>query len=945
MPSFVLPDESIKSLTHYKNISMPCSYTNRIGVAISVVSLYRFNLHFLLKLFRLFFYCCFIAVILMHLDVYAETGPSVKKSNTRHYDIPAGPLNTVLTRFISEAGIFFAGSTELAKGRHSSGVRGNLSIRKALDTLLIGTDLEAIRNTQGQYMLRPANAQTLTLPAMTISAEAEKDALPPPYAGGQVARGGRLGMLGNKDVMDTPFNITNYTSQLIEDQQAATVLDVLKNEPSVRQRSASGGGYSYFNIRGFDVSASEVTFDGLPGMAPGYADLPMEFAERIEVLKGPSALLYGMSPNGRVGGAVNLVPKRADDKPLTRLTLGVESDALWKSHVDVGRRFGANGEWGLRFNGSYSDGDGYVDDQKKGGHVGALALDYRGERLRMTLDTFRLREKIRGGVPMLVSVAPGRPGSSNSNWLTSMPAPPDPRTNLFPDSPGNTATTEAVILGGEYDFNSYWTGYAKLGVQRYKGGEYASISPSAVQLNGDATILPEPFSYKGDTKSTEAGLRGRFQTGAVSHALALSASYLTRDAGNAWITGSAHPTNIYAPVPIVGLPILSDHIPKTSESTLSGIALADTLGFMDDRVLLTLGVRRQNVKSTNFNASTGVVTSGYDASTWSPMAGLVVKPTEYLSLYANYIQGLSQGTRVGQNYLNAGEVFPPYKTEQVEAGAKLQTGSFTNTISLFQITRPSTLTDDSTSPLPTLRLDGEQRNRGIEWTVFGELMDGLRVLGGITYTQAKLTKTQGGLQDGNQAFGSPPWAANFGVDWDVPGLPGLALNGWAIHTSRQYVDNANSLKMPSWTRLDLGARYATQLSGKPLFTAGGLSPWALRAPSACQPPSISESSETMRAHTFTRRDHAALAGRILLAVCGGYAFCWGVVALFAAMTFLLGAEFHDGEMLGLILALLFYPVAFLWSFAARSLWLVSGVLVGGGGLMAAAASLIQSALT
>lgn len=198
------------------------------------------------------------------------------------------------------------------------------------------------------------------------------------------------------------------------------------------------------------------------------------------------------------------------------------------------------------------------------------------------------------------------------------------------------------------------------------------------------------------------------------------------------------------------------------------------------------------------------------------MAGLVVKPTEYLSLYANYIQGLSQGTRVGQNYLNAGEVFPPYKTEQVEAGAKLQTGSFTNTISLFQIARPSTLTDDSTTPLPTLRLNGEQRNRGIEWAIFGELTRGLHMLGGVTYIQAKLTKTQAGLQDGNHAAGVPPWAANLALDWDVPGLPGLAVNGRVIYTSTQQVNNTNSLKLSSWTVLDLGARYATKLGGKPV---------------------------------------------------------------------------------------------------------------------------------
>lgn len=100
----------------------------------------------------------------------------------------------------------------------------------------------------------------------------------------------------------------------------------------------------------------------------------------------------------------------------------------------------------------------------------------------------------------------------------------------------------------------------------------------------------------------------------------------------------------------------------------------------------------------------------------------------------------------------------------------------------------------------------------------------------------------------------------------------------------------------------------------------------------------------MRAAALQRRDHATLAARILLAVLGGYAVCWGVIALCAAATFPLGAEFHDGETLGSILALLLYPAAFLWAFAARSLWRVGAVLVGGGALMAAAASLIQMGL-
>lgn len=493
---------------------------------------------------------------------------------------------------------------------------------------------------------------------------------------------------------------------------------------------------------------------------------------------------------------------------MIRLTLGLESKTLWKAQVDTGRRFGANNEWGLRFNGRYKDGDRFIDGARNGGHLGTLALDYRGERLRLSLDAYRMQEKQRGGGTIAIFRL--------NSGLTSVPAVPDTRTNMYPDSPESKETTQAVILGGEYDFNDSWTGYAKLGVQRSDFEGPINGWLLNVQANGDATMSTDNGSSFARTKSAETSLRGQFQTGTVSHALALSASYLNRDNGGALeFASSTQASNIYRPAPLVWPVAPADDL-KTSETTLSGFALADTLGFMNDRVLLTLGMRRQSVKAMNFDDITGAVTSSYDASAWTPMAGLVVKPTEYLSLYANYIQGLSQGTRVGQNYLNAGEVFPPYKTEQVEAGAKLQTGSFTNTISLFQIARPSTLTDDSTTPLPTLRLNGEQRNRGIEWAIFGELTRGLRMLGGVTYIQAKLTKTQADLQDGNHAAGVPPWAANLALDWDVPGPPGLAVNGRVIYTSTQQVNNTNSLKLSSWTVLDLGARYATKLGGKPV---------------------------------------------------------------------------------------------------------------------------------
>ncbi len=735
---------------------------------------------------------------------------NTQQQQVRQYNIAAGPLSTALAEFASQAGITLSIEPALVEGLRTQGLEAEAGVDDGLARLLQGSGLQAVRAEDGSFTVKRVAEGAVTLQAVkVVDSAVSPTELPEAYAGGQVARGGRLGMLGNVDVMDTPFNITNYTAQLIADQQAETVLDVLKNEPSVRQTAPTGTlADASFNIRGFNLSPGSATFDGLQGMAPAVGNLSVEFAERVEVLKGPSALLYGMSPSGAVGGAINLAPKRAGDAPLTRLTLGVESDALWKAQVDAGRRFGASHEWGLRFNGRYKDGDRFIDDAKNEGSLGALALDYRGERLRMSLDAYRMQEKQHGGGTLNAFFVSG---------LTSIPAAPDARTNMYPGVPQSKETTQAVILGGEYDFSDRWTGYAKLGAQRNEFEGPVNFGVQDIQANGDADVIRDDAPSFAKTKSAEAGLRGRLQTGAVSHALALSASYLNRDSGGGFaFAESPHPTNIYKPTPIDDwlVPASADDLRTTSETILSGFALADTLGFIDDRVLLTLGVRRQNVEAKNFDDTTGAVTSNYDEDAWTPMAGLVVKTTDDLSLYANYIEGLSQGTTVGDGFQNTGEVFPPYKTEQIEVGAKLQTGSFTNTLSLFQIEQPSTLTDDSTTPLPTLRLNGEQRNRGIEWATFGELTQSLRMLGGVTYLQGELTKTQDGVDDGNEAAGTPPWMANLGLDWDVPGLSGLAVNGRMTYTSEQYVDSANSYKLASWTRLDLGARYATMLGGK-----------------------------------------------------------------------------------------------------------------------------------
>ncbi|QZN99032.1 TonB-dependent receptor [Chenggangzhangella methanolivorans] len=188
----------------------------------------------------------------------------------------------------------------------------------------------------------------------------------------------------------------------------------------------------------------------------------------------------------------------------------------------------------------------------------------------------------------------------------------------------------------------------------------------------------------------------------------------------------------------------------------------------------------------------------------------MVKPWENVSIYASYIQGLQAGQTINEaTYANPG-VLPPFVSKQYEAGVKVDWGMVTTTFAAFQITQPNTTITPAARPgdLPTLDLDGEQRNRGVEINAYGEIVEGVRLLGGVTFLDAVQTKTTGGALDGERAYGAPKVRLVIGGEWDTPFVDGLTLTGRVTHTSDQVVVNSRpDLKIPSWTTVDLGARY------------------------------------------------------------------------------------------------------------------------------------------
>ncbi|OJX02312.1 MAG: TonB-dependent receptor [Burkholderiales bacterium 70-64] len=652
----------------------------------------------------------------------------------------------------------------------------------------------------------PAAEEAQVLPAIKATGRQEAmDEAPPAYPGGQVGLGARLGVLGNTPVLDAPFNVTGYTAQTIENEQARSMADVLAVDPSVRMATARSNINEDFTIRGFPVSSQDFALNGMYGLTP-YWRTPVEMAEQIEVLKGPAAMLNGMPPSGNIGGMINIVPKRAGSEPLTRVTGSYLSDSIFGAHLDVGRRFGPGNAFGMRLNVAGREGDTTIDHQSVRETLGSLGFDFHQPRVRVSADLIWAQQHVDGLVRQL-QVAP---------TLTAVPRVPANSTS-YPGLGWTQAQDGTAVVRGEYDLAEAITAYIGYG-QRRNNWDAVAANPVIQNVAGDYTFAGGWQRQHVTSKSFEAGLRGTFKTGAVGHKATLGYTKVDQEQMLGFYTGfPAGQSNLYTgqlfPTPAID-GITNPLYPYLSVK-LASVALSDTLSLLQERLLLTLGVRRQGIEAQNYNFATGAPSGPfYDRSATTPAVGIVYKLRPNVSLYANYIEGLSRGDTapVSGTIANPGEMLAPYKTKQKEIGTKVEWGRLMTTVSLFELTRPSASVSNN-----VFAVNGEQRNRGIEASVFGEAVRGVRLLGGVTLMQGEITESPNAALRDKDAIGVPRLQANIGAEWDTGFVPGLTLTGRWLHTGTTWMDAANTLKVPSWNRFDVGARYAARLGGKPVL--------------------------------------------------------------------------------------------------------------------------------
>lgn len=648
------------------------------------------------------------------------------------------------------------------------------------------------------------------LEEVVVTGQASQVELTPTYAGDQVARGGRAGLLGNLDFMDAPFTGTAFTQQLIEAQQSDSVGDVLQNDPVVRVAKGFGNFQEVYVVRGFPVYSDDLTLNGLFGILPRQY-VAAELLERVEVFRGANAFINGAAPGGSgVGGTINLVPKRAPESGVLRGTLGYENASQLYAAVDVGERFGAADAWGVRFNAALRDGETSVDGQDRDMNVFSIGTDYAGERFRFSADLGWQDNRIDAPRPQVTP-------------LGEIPEPPSADTNYA--QPWTFSDEEQLfgVVRGEFDFTDRFSGWVAVGGR--EGEENNVLANPRSDADGNLSAYRFDNVREDSIFSADAGLRAAFDTGAVGHSVVLSGSVIDTDSKNAYAFSSFVDTfasNLYNPVAVA--PPTPDFFvggdmsnPLTTEKVNNkSLALADTLAFMDGQLLVTVGLRHQDIETQSFNYNTGALLSGYADDKVSPAGGIVWRLGDAWSLYGNYMESLQPGAIApassgGVPIENAGEVLEPFTGEQAEIGVKWDGGDFGGTASLFTLDRPNAIVVDN-----VFQASGDQRNTGVELSVFGEPVPGLRLLGGATWVDAELKRTQDGIDQGNAVIGVPEFQTNLNVDWTIPGTDGLIVDGRVVYTGDQYVNTANTIELDAWTRLDIGARYVVNWDARAL---------------------------------------------------------------------------------------------------------------------------------
>lgn len=603
----------------------------------------------------------------------------------------------------------------------------------------------------------------------------------------------KVGPLGEKALLDTPYSIHVLPAPLMENQQLKSVRDAFRYFPTVQGENIRP------QTRGLQAGVVQNTrIDGMNIAAT--TDYPIEQFEDIQVLNGLAGALYGPS---NPAGTFNYVLKRPTAKPLRRLNIGYSSQASASAHADLSGYFGESQRFGYRINLLKEGGEGYVQDSKLDRSLISLALDMKitnNTRLETNFSRYHYTSK-------------GFPGTFELQDASILfPHAPDPkRVGYGQPFAGDDNLTKTYSARLNHRFNPDWSLTA--GILKQSSDRTSTVPTLTLTDNAGAyklAVATTTFTLD-EVLSHTVALNGRIRAGSTTHDMVVSATGFEWDRYSPFnppppggiVLGAS---NLNSPATF-SPPVWPDFKNRYKSQTTrqNSLTLGDTVrfngqwsaalfvsqGWIDQSGIAKTGAARPNLEYSDNGISTN--------------ATLSYKPQKNMAVYGSYADSLQQG----ESDPTGATILPPYRSKQWELGYKIAYEKLALSAALFRVERPFAFTSGG-----VFAVQGDQRNQGIELMANGALTRDLMVYAGLSYLNPKLLNTASASTSNKQIMGLPNWSSNVLLDYKIAAVPGLALNLNVGGMGSRQGNHANTYKVGGFTTVDLGARYSTQLMGR-----------------------------------------------------------------------------------------------------------------------------------
>ncbi|WP_139317781.1 TonB-dependent siderophore receptor [Pseudomonas sp. PA1(2017)] len=625
----------------------------------------------------------------------------------------------------------------------------------------------------------------LQLDESVISAEHRQESADGPVLGYRATRSATATRT-DTDIRDTPQSIQVVPAQVLEDLNSTRVDRALDFAGGVsRQNNFGGLTFLNYSVRGF--TTGELYKNGFAINRGSYSSPDTSNIERIEVLKGPAASLYG---RGDPGGLVNIVSKRPQEEAFSTLSFSAGSWDRYRSSLDVNTPLSEDGSLLSRVNMAIEDNGSFRDHVDGERRIVSPSLSWQlspDTHLLLDAEFSRTESVFDRGIPAVN----GQLGSVKRSTFMGEP-----------NDGGVRNDNQTLDLALEHYLSDTWK--LRLANHYTQGTLQGNSSEPQALVGTTISRFYRQRDFEWNDNITQAELHGDFKFAGWQHQTLIGLEYENYRNSQKYpqsATLLSYGLDIYNPVygqPKPALTRANDFHERTESYALN---LQDQIAFTD-RLRGLVGVRLERIEQTALNRTTRV-SNRQEKDVATPRLGLLYQLTPAVGVFANASTSFKPNT-IGTQ----GQIYKPEKGLGYETGVKLDLldGHLDGTIALFQIDKENVITTDAVGDSVAA---GKARSQGLDMQLSGQLSDAVRIIGAYAYIDAEVTEGDAALPKGSDLLGI---ARHSGSLLSVYEFQNGTLRGSDIGAAFNYVGErsgqaGSDFTLPSYSTVDLLAHY------------------------------------------------------------------------------------------------------------------------------------------